>query len=664
MNHAEVPLRRARIRPVVLLTLIFCAAWIAIIAPRALGDRGKWVSVQSPMTRMTEMASLLSYSDIVDGYAIHRENVPTMRGVAMLEGASVAAEFYHLRVVYNYLTALIAPFIGLFTSFVLLNLAAWLAMTYLSWRFARSLTDDPAAGAISAALTVGALGFVIHVSDYSAHLLAATTYFGGIVALHETEVWKRRRRLTIHLALGTYMAIAALTYHTGTVLAIVYALLAWRRNRIRDVAVALAIGLTALPIWNVILRWIAAAPVSEVEAGYLKISVSRWVDMLSASPVDFLVHAVKVLTEVTTVDAPWILPLGLLGCLLASGLAGRRVLLLIASLLPIVSLVPWRNITVGDIAYSIFGVVPILHASIATWIAPLTRGRYRIAGIAAVAVLLALQFGWSTGPLRGWQLPVLAYFYGPFDIAGLWTIVPRIESLTGAEPTPHLFGGTATLLQAGLASRPSEILEVAFNPFASLIAKALPTIYLGALILLLIPPGRRRGWWLGGLGVLVVGSSIAAPIADPRPPPYTLNAWTAIKLDAGQSLVYRVGVAPEFVKRLSELPADAVTEFYLGMADGRYEVTLSAGGQSLMVVDRQDYPEKGVLFRVDRAQLVKDLSQSGNLEIDLVASSAVIMRGWQRSDLLGRALTPAGPVLPTLELRAVAPDGTLLLAGF
>ena len=656
--------RRGWRHPAALITLAFCALWIAFVATHATGDRGQWVAVDLPVIAESESSSLLSFSEIVDGYAIHRENLPTFRGVAMFEGAAVSGSFYHIRALYNFVASLLTPFLGFVPSFLVLNLAAWGTMTYLSWRLARSLSGNAVAGALSAALTVGSLGFVVHVSDFSAHLWAATTYFGGIVAIHEADIWSRRRRLAIHLALGVYLAIAVITYNTGVILCLVYVLVAWRRNTKWHIALALAIGLSAFQIWSKLLDLVATGKAPDVEAGQLAAAKGRWLALLDGSPVDVVVAAARFVTENVTVDMPLIVPLGLVAILAAPGLAGRRLFLLFAVLVPIALLLPWRIVSTGTVAYTIFGMVPVLHAAIADWLAGTLERRSRRWMAALAAVLLLAQLGWSTGPLRGWMLPLQAYFWGPYEMGKLWTAQPTVESLTGQEPTPHLFGGRADLVDAGLARNESDILDTGFNPFAGLVTKAFPAALIIALILLLLPPGRRRNWSIGGFGALVVCSSLAAPITRIMPPSYTLRGWTAIHLKAGERLTYRIQVSPGFGGRLATVSQNAETALYVGVLDGLCDVDVFVNGLAIPTTGVHSYPSHGELIELDRAVLAGALALGGELQVTFRPSASVTINGWQRAGLPGRAIDLPSPLLPLVELRVLAPDRSLVLAGF
>lgn len=659
-----MPASVGRIHAATLLLIVFCVAWCAIVIPRVTGERGYWASVQLPLIADTQPASVLSFTEIVGGYAIHRENLPTMRGVAMLEGAAVPADFYHVRVLYNYLASLIAPFLGVISALVLLNIACWAALSYLSWRFARALSGDDRVGALAGTLTAASFPAVAHMSDLAAHLMSQAAYFGGIVAIFESEVWVRRRRLSVHLLFGAYFALVELTYNSGIMLMAVYAVLALRHNRWWHIAMAGLIGVTSVVMWAHVLDLLATRPAPTIESGYFVRSLRIWIDAFGQSPPGALLQIARETAEFVTIDSPPVVLVGLAGILFAPVLAGRRPAVLAAVLIPAASILPWRQVAEGDLAYTVAGIVPILHAGAAALVFPWRwRGR-TFPALAAAAALIAVQVVWSSGPLHGWMLPLFAYYYGPFDVAGLWTTIPHIASLTGAEPTPHLFGGDATLLQAGLASAPQDLLAVAYDPFAGIVAKLFPTAYVLALPFLMLRPGALRRRVVGGIVTLVILASLVAPVTRPIPPPLTIAQRSAIDVPAGTSLAYDVRLSPDFVSALARLPSDAAISVFVGVGSGTFSTEITANGQPVPIIGEDAADQHGHWMRLDRNSLLAGLARGSHIGISLHAGSTLTIAGWQHSGLPGRTVTPPGDILPSVELRGRAADGTLLLDGF
>jgi len=654
---------RVRLSPGLVGTLVLCGLYLALMAPRFL-DHGGWAAITLPTTADTRVAPMIPYDQIMGGVALQKENLPTMKGVAMLEGGSVPAQFDLARLTYNYLASLLAPFFGLFHAFEIINLICWAAASLLSWRFARAITGSEAAGTLAAMLTVTGMGWAVHVSDYAAHILAQVTYFGGMVALYESGVWERRRRLSVHLALAAYMAIASLTYNTGIMLAAAYAVLAFRRNRWTHMLIALAIVVTAQPIWVRIMDLLATKSAATWETKLLQTSAGYWVDALVQSPLAFAGTIAQDLIDFATIDFPLILPLGLIGIAVAPQLKGRRWFLLVATLVPIAAVMPFRMRVVGTIGYSIFGITPILHATIAATIVAMAKGKARWVAVAAGVALVAAQAFWSTAWLWGWHAPLHAYFFGPFDMGGAWATRVHAVSMTGGEPTPALMGGSASLTEAGLGSLPVPYISTSLNPFVALLAKALPTAYFLGLLMLLVPAGRARRCSLWGLLGLVVASSLLVPITNPLPPPLDVDYWSTFRQSPGEPLRYTARLSPAFVAGLSALPRDAAITLYLGIAGGDSRVDFSAGGRAVPLPPMQAPSEWGQLIAIDRADLLDRLASDPTIEVTITPLQLVTFRGWQRGDLTNRSIVPAGPVLPIVELRGTAADGTLLLAGF
>jgi hypothetical protein len=84
----------------------------------------------------------------------------------------------------------------------------------------------------------------------------------------------------------------------------------------------------------------------------------------------------------------------------------------------------------------------------------------------------------------------------------------------------------------------------------------------------------------------------------------------------------------------------------------------------LVASDFYAAPQHDELVQIDRKALVDGLRADSELTIAFHPSGPMVLGGWQRSDLPGRTIDHAGPILPLVEVRAAAPDGTLLLDGF
>ena len=70
---------------------------------------------------------------------------------------------------------------------LVMNLLGWAIAAFCAWSLAVRLFGDPLAGLLAVAFVATGMGFVVHVTDYSAHLLAFTTYYLGVVILYQSE---------------------------------------------------------------------------------------------------------------------------------------------------------------------------------------------------------------------------------------------------------------------------------------------------------------------------------------------------------------------------------------------------------------------------------------------------------------------------------------------
>src|SRR5437868_14356885 len=182
------------------LALLYACLAALIVAQGP--ERSGWVLMTHPSEPSHASNSLFGYSLLQGERVLHKENHSFFNQVGLFSGATVSADLYFRRPLFAFLAAHLAPWVGISTSLLFVNLLAWAAAGYLSYRFAHRLYGSALAGVWAAAFALVGLGPIVHAMDLSAHLLSFVLYFAGVVLLYELEVWRRAVALRTHLLMG------------------------------------------------------------------------------------------------------------------------------------------------------------------------------------------------------------------------------------------------------------------------------------------------------------------------------------------------------------------------------------------------------------------------------------------------------------------------------
>lgn len=674
----EVGTRRRRGVLAALLFLVLSASWTAA----SLHFGSGWTKTGSAYS----VNSILGYSETERSNIVHKENRSFLQQIALFSGATtdVVDKFYIVRPAYAYMAALLAPLFGLAGAALAMNLLGWAVAAFCAWTLAMRLFGDPLAGSLAVAFVATGMGFVVHVADYSAHLLAFATYYLGVVILYQSDVWKDPgRNRTVHLAIGAYIGLCCLTYNMGLALLFAYIVIAIRHNRLSDIALASVIALSAQYAWVAVLNLGYALKSGDWtwynlygnESAYLNESIREWLK-LGSTPIEGLRAAIGVILEFLSFEFPLTVAAGIVAVTILFWRDRQRLFVLfVLFALPVAGAMAYAQRAAAR-GYLVFGVSVILYAALGGLVARALRGPSRGGRSAAVVTALVLiggQIVWSGAQSAGYLGPLRAYYTGLDHAVGDFTRRPvDVVSLTNDEPRPAWFGGAAGFDQLGLyqAAGPEQTPSSFVRRFAvSLASRSLITAYVALLIMAV---GALYGWpvWRGALVCLVffylVPSVVmAATVRDTIRFVPIDTAGPGVRCSV---MHYSVRLSDDFRQRLNGLgPMPIHLELYFRVQGDTRLPQFRLDGNDLAISAGAN---EGQWLVTDNDWRAKMLAAK-NLELTYGYNGDVSYLGWQRNGLPNRVLAFEGceakataAALPALEVRAVVTDGVPVLIGF
>jgi hypothetical protein len=620
-------------------------------------ERSGWILITQPVEAQHAANSLIGFSYLRDATVLHKENLSALLQVAFFGGADVAPDLYFRRPVYTFAAASLAPALGPIGALVAMNFIAWAAGVGLTWRFTLRLYRDENAAAWAATLAAAGMGFTLHALDLSAHIFAFAFYMGGVVLIHESEAWRQRVGWRMHSAIGAYLALACLQYNTGLALAAAYVVVAARHNRVWLVLLSVVPALLVQPAWGMAMGAIwehrhgtTLADLSSTEREYLQRALGRWAE-IGGQPAFALVATARLLSQFASFEAPLVVLTGALAMLLDArrGAEGRERLFFALPFIafPVLAAMVFAP-GAGARGYLVYGIAIFFFAACGGVLARAIRRRRAVFLPAGIA-LVVLSILWTQAHLVNILGPAKAYFLGIDHAEGLF--VPwEAASLTGQEPTPRLFGGSATLAEAG-ASRalPPMDMPVGEKARYSIAATALPALLVALFTGLL----WRVRWWAGlAAGALLV--AVPAAVGHlARIPPTVASGDAIVRLEAGTRLSYEIVLAEDIRRRLqAELALGRVVVLPpAGLAPPAIP-QVKVGGALI-----PSSPAARGTIALDSTALGRALAADGGnrLAVIFVAAGESALSGWQRTDLPGRRLSGVvdSQALPAVELRVV-----------
>jgi hypothetical protein len=660
------------------LFLVLCALWTA----GSLHFGSAWTKTGSAYS----VNSILGYSETERANIVHKENRSFLQQIAMFSGATtdVVDKFYIVRPAYAFAAAFLAPVFGLTGAALVMNLLGWAIAAFCAWSLALRLFGDPLAGLLAVAFVATGMGFAVHVADYSAHLLAFTTYYLGVVILYRSEVWKAPGRgRAVHVAIGAYIALCCLTYNMGLALLFAYIVIAIRHNRLSDVVLASVVGLSAQYVWVVALNLGYALKSGDWswynlygnESAYLGESIRAWLSLWS-SPIEGLRGTIEITLEFLSFEFPLTVAAGLVAVVALFWRDRQRLFVLfVLFALPIAGAMAYAQRAAAR-GYLVFGVSLILYVALGGLIARALRsgssGR-RAAALVTGLVLVGGQIAWSGAHFTGYLGPLRAYYTGLDHAVADFTPRPiEVVSLTNEEPRPAWFGGAAQFDRLGVyqAAGPEQTPSGFVRRLAvSLGSRAIISTYAALLIMSV---GALYGWsvWRGALVSLLFfflapSLVMAATVKD------TIRFVPIDSAGPGArcaAMRYSVRLSNDFRRRLDQLGAAPVhlELFFRVQGDTRLpqfklddsDLAVSAG------------PNEGQWLVTDKDWRTK-FGAATTLALTYRYGGDVSYLGWQRNGLPGRTLDfencetkAAAASLPALEVRAVVDRGVPVLIGF
>ncbi|NEQ64721.1 MAG: hypothetical protein F6K21_04290 [Symploca sp. SIO2D2] len=668
-------------------------------------ERSGFTLMSSPVEMMAMTNSLLSYSYTIGEFPFFKENIQSIQQVMLFGGVDgfTNQSFSAIRPFYTFLATLLTPITGIFNAFITINYLSWAVCAWVAWRFTNQVIKDELAAFFSVFFVLGGLGFIAHIGDYSPHIIGFTTYYLGILILYESEVWFKSQPFKNHLLIGICLAIFCLTYTSSIALVFAYIFISLPFNKWYNVVASSIIALSSRIIWVNFLNTIGVS-LPNVEGQFLDRANQFWVSTLLNNPLDFIGYIFQFLWEfITCFESPSILIPALISiviCFLQKSSRNYSFCWFCLSLffMPILAGIVYAP-SASARGYLIYGISLFVYCSLGGLISKAIRLSrcLKMATIIIALLLISTQLIWSTSHFRGDLGPVKTFFLG-YDngIPVLISHKPHIASLTGKEPTPILFGGNATLKQAGLLiNKPYQLLES--KQLSFLRSFKIRTLFLGYLILLVLLTLKETKLKIKlviGLTIITIISSYLF-VTFPRRIPNYLNIDSAISLQKGEILTYQLSLDSKLLdiinkkrvigdKLMLYIPILGNNELNFKQQDiveiflndvkiepiDYYVPRISAPADviSMNVNSKTSYPLFAILKNSE--DLLAKSSVSNTLTVKIEAQHSLVMIGWQRRDLPERFLEVETlndrtfDRLPAIEIRLVSPDGVIKVAGF
>ena len=644
----------------------FIAAPVVVLAVVALADAtvlrspNAWILVTTPIVGSNLTNSVIGYSYLLDGSLIHKENLSPLQSALAYNGFDWGPDGYSLRTLQPFLVSVASPFLGLVASALLVNYLAYSILVVATARLAYRLTGRVAAALVAGALGLVGLGPILHLNDLSPHLLGFAFYALVVAAVYESGVWREKRPLRVHLALGCLLALASFEYPTGITLAIAYLLTALPWSRWTHVAAAGALGL----LTPAVLAWFLTAlyanvwgrkvSLASVDQPYFFASAGKWLALAQSGPLHLLHSIGALLLDSLFVAFPLVTLAGLVAILLMAR-GSRRLLWFLGVFFaaPYLSMFVFSQQAEAR-GYIVYGSSLILYASVAAWLTATRKGVALFAGWALMAVLLLGQLAWSLAYLRGYYFPLFAFYvgYSSAPEPALATIFQSATSgVTGASNL-GASGLAAGSLTTGDLSRHS--LRFALLLKGLVLAPAVGLLYFTVRRRLQLRAAVAAGlaaWLVGTVGLAGLGVTYEREVLSvANPDQVTLVAGPQ---EVRQTVQLSAAVV-ETVKRLHKERPDLKLVLFT-RSQGLRDVHVTLGGATLPATELAAKCCSSQDWAVNIDDFVEASSQSSELTFEGTIVDG-FLGGWQTAPLPGRTSEPGTdlggrPYTPSLELR-------------
>jgi hypothetical protein len=652
-------------------------------------QRSGWILSSFPGDPSCEHVALLGYCGLRGEDPFFIENEPFVQQVAFFSGwTAPQVNLYFLRPYPAFVASWFAPALGTLGALLLVNWLAWAVCAWAAWRLSKKLFDDDLSALLAVVFVVGGIGMVAHIGDYSAHLPGFASYYVGVYLLYASGILFGPRPWRTHVALGLYLAVASLVYSTGLLLTGVYLLSAVRHNRWYHVGTAAALALTSRPLWGATLRLLGYR-VAEGEVSELLRCLELWGALFQQPLAQSVPQVALWLSQYATFDSPLVVLLGLGSCLFLPRSRSVRWFGILVLAIPVLVVFVFSIDGLGR-GYVIYGISIWVYCWLGRLFAVGLRGPAWLRTVAGVGfgLVVVTHFAWSSAHLWYWNGPVKMY-HGGWDMGMPYLLHPRprVLSMTGMEKTPVLFGGDASLREAGaLVGYPEAAIPPRFLSWRSAVLAQAPLFGYLALLGLMVPrPTRQR---LFGIVALVVFAAVSSGLSTLtfRTMPRFVPTLAAVALPPGAAMSFRAELSESFLEALRQdlRPGDELRIFLPDQDGPEVEVRVTAGPVSIPVrptpTTSPGSPRgRAYVFRSPQAALAA-LRRAGRFTLEMTNRSGepVLFPSWQRPGLPKRrfGIAPIGQPPgqadspnpqarpPAVEIRVLRPDGSLKLAGF
>jgi hypothetical protein len=620
-----------------------------------------WVFEGSPTNHVGHRVNPLpGFTQVFEQTFLHLENAPSIWISYSLLGGPEYMSMYAARPVYPFMVAAFSPLFGTQAAFVIVNAIGWAAALAATIELARCLGASLSGAFIAGLFSLFAFGYWYHLTDYSAHMLAATMYVVALLALVKLGIAERRLAWRDLVMAAALLSGLALTYNSGLGLIIAFAVFALAmRNRLLPVILVFATCMVFQRLWPYVYAGTigGGSTLYAVEQEYLGRAIGEWRNIFAGGLPVASSYAVRRIAELIFSDPalPWLIVIAALGALFLRSRLGpiaRRNLyfVLLAAAAPFVLVLPWTPAASAR-GYLIYCSMGPLIAAAACVISKLPLRTQLL----ITAVICATQLAWLFGALSGSSNPVHAYQFGPRSVTDVVyaNTAPRTEilSLTGHEQVPVTVGGTASAYAAGGISPDVDVSW----PTQRRSATTLWMTRIFLVIPLLVALWVSRLPKLAALGCIVLLTVVPPLLAEQSlaSERFRVQSQVTRPQSGGMTVTQEIDLSASAWEMLQQaVIAGNAVEFMSGLVnrieEGRHNLRIEACGNVIFSRKAFDMP-----FVLDNSKLAAiaepDCVRTIRVALDMADNKKIGQwRGWQRLDLPGRRLTIDSGVRETL----------------
>ena len=251
-----------------------------------LDDRAPYLYMTTPPFPVGAGTGADGYLVWLEGHPVYEESWQFAQQTAVYTGAdaSLTTGDHDARAAYSYLNALLAPPMGYFGAFVVLNACWWLAAALATWYLAHTLLGREPVAFAAGALTASGQGFVFMAGTPMSYVAG---YAWAAILLALAARWQLfgwRSSGTRWLMWGWVCGVSGLFYFTHVVTIAVAWVFGLRRTPLRSLAAATAVALAVPALWFLVGHYVVGLGFKDVTAQDLARSVRQLTATALATP--------------------------------------------------------------------------------------------------------------------------------------------------------------------------------------------------------------------------------------------------------------------------------------------------------------------------------------------------------------------------------------------